>query len=214
MKDSGWQFDKFKLMTIYFYKTGELNGSNCETIPLRSNAILNNENNDKYCFFMSILPHPYPCNNNHPKRVLKFKQFSNEINIQGFAFTNGFKCGDVHKSNELNYLSVKSFELKFYQHQKTWKHIIIPIEVSKNDSVRFIDLAVYRNQYVFIEKLNILIGDHNKNSICRQCLSSYTSENMLMEHKQKSGEDNISTLRTSSESHLHWKILFIKYIIF
>ena len=26
-----------------------------------------------------------------------------------------------------------------------------------------------------------------------------------MEHKQKYGEDNISTLRTSSESHFHWK---------
>ena len=28
---------------------------------------------------------------------------------------------------------------------------------------------------------------------------------MLMEHKQKCGDVNITTLRTSSESHLHWK---------
>ena len=28
MKDSGWRFDKKYLMTIYFYKTGEMNGSN------------------------------------------------------------------------------------------------------------------------------------------------------------------------------------------
>ena len=39
MKDSGWRFDKMNSMTIYFYKTGELNGPNYVKIPLKSNAI-------------------------------------------------------------------------------------------------------------------------------------------------------------------------------
>ena len=47
MKDSGWIFDKVNSMTVYFHKTGELNGSNYVKIPLRSNAVLNIENNDK-----------------------------------------------------------------------------------------------------------------------------------------------------------------------
>ena len=47
MKDSGWRFDKINSMTIYFYQTGIMNGSNYINIPLRSNAILNVENNDK-----------------------------------------------------------------------------------------------------------------------------------------------------------------------
>ena len=47
MKDSGWRFDKVISMTIYFYKTTEMNGSNYVKIPLRSNAILNVENKDK-----------------------------------------------------------------------------------------------------------------------------------------------------------------------
>ena len=55
MKDSGWRFDKIISMTVYFYKTGDLNGSNNVKIPLRSNSILNFENNDKYCFLWSIL---------------------------------------------------------------------------------------------------------------------------------------------------------------
>ena len=50
MKDSGWRFDKFYSMTIYFYKTNEMNGSNYIKIPLRSNAIVNIENNVKHCF--------------------------------------------------------------------------------------------------------------------------------------------------------------------
>ena len=50
MKYSGWRFDKINSMTVYFYKTIELNGSNYVKMPLRSNAILNVENDDKYCF--------------------------------------------------------------------------------------------------------------------------------------------------------------------
>ena len=38
MKDSGWRFDKINSMTIYFYKTNELNGSNYIKNSLRSNA--------------------------------------------------------------------------------------------------------------------------------------------------------------------------------
>ena len=53
MKDSGWRFDKINSMTILFYKTNELNGSNYIKVPLRSNVILNIENNDKYCFLWS-----------------------------------------------------------------------------------------------------------------------------------------------------------------
>ena len=56
----------------------------------------------------------------------------------------------------------------------------------------------------------MFLGDHNKKFIRRQCLSSYTSENMVIKHKQKCGEDNITTIRNSPESHLHWKNHFPK----
>ena len=132
MKESGWRFDKINSMTIYFYQTGIMNGSSYIKIPLRSNAILNVENS---CFLWSIIASLHLCNKNHPNRVSNFKHYFNDLNIQGFDFTNGFKCSDVHKFNNLNNLSVNIFELNFYQ-------------------------------------------DHNKKFICRQCLSSYTSENM------------------------------------
>ena len=74
MKDSGWRFDKINFMTIYFYKTNEMNGSNYIKIPLRTNAILNIENNDKYCFLWSILAYLHPCNINHPNRVSNDRQ--------------------------------------------------------------------------------------------------------------------------------------------
>ena len=74
-KDSGWTFDKINSMTIYFYKTNEMNGSNYVKLPLRTNAILNIENNDKYCFLWSILASLHPCDNNHPNRVSNYKRY-------------------------------------------------------------------------------------------------------------------------------------------
>ena len=41
MKESGWAFDKFTSMSIYFYKTAELIVSSYVKIPLKSQALLN-----------------------------------------------------------------------------------------------------------------------------------------------------------------------------
>ena len=106
MKDSGWRFDKINSMTINFYKTGEMNGSNYVKIPLRSNAILNIGIIEKYCFIWSILAKHNPCIHNHPNSVSHYKQYFDELNIQGFDFTYGFKCSDVHKFKELNNLCI------------------------------------------------------------------------------------------------------------
>ena len=114
-KESGWIFDKINSMKISFHKTEELNGTSCVKIPLRSNAILNIQNNDKYCFIWSILAYLHPCENTHPSRVNNYLQYFNELNFQSFDFTNGFKCSDVHRFNELNNLSVNIYELNFYQ---------------------------------------------------------------------------------------------------
>ena len=96
MENSGWIFDKINSMKISFYKTGELNGTSYVKILLGSSAILNVQNNDKYCFFWSILASLHPCENDHPNRVSSYKQYFNELNFQSFDFTNGFKCKDVH----------------------------------------------------------------------------------------------------------------------
>ena len=66
------------------------------------------------------------------------------MNNQGFDFVNGFQCSDVHKFNEINNLSIFIFELTFYQDQNKWKHKLIPIEVSKNESDGVVDLLIYK----------------------------------------------------------------------
>ena len=176
MKESGWIFNKINSMKISFYKTTELNGTSYVKIPLGSSAILKIQNNDKYCFIWSILASLHPCENTHPSRVNNYLQYFNELNFQSFDFTNGFKCSDVHRFNELNNLSVNIYELNFYQDGDKWKHNLIPIEISKNGSDKIVDLLIYKNYYALIKKIHVFLGDHNKSFVCRRCLNSYTCE--------------------------------------
>ena len=68
-KESRWIFDKIISMKRRFFKTGELNGSSYVKVTLRSNALINIKNDDKKCFFWSILAILHPCDNDHPNRV-------------------------------------------------------------------------------------------------------------------------------------------------
>ena len=110
----------------------------------------------------------------------------------------------------MNKFSINIFELNFYQDQNTWRHKLIHIEVSKNDSDRVIELLIYKNHYALFKKLNVFLGDHNKKFISRRCLNSYKSENMLILHKPNCENNDITTIKTSPESHFHWKNYFQK----
>ena len=123
-------------------------GSNYIKNPLRSSAILNIQKDDNYCFIWSILAHLHPIpdpKNGHPTRGSNYRQSFNELNIDGFDFTNGFKCSDVHKFEGVNSLSINISELNFYQDQNEWKHNLIPIEFSEKKSDRVIDVIIYKN---------------------------------------------------------------------
>ena len=78
----------------------------------------------------SILAHLYPCGNASPNRVSFFTQYFHEFNIDGFDFSNEFKCSDVYQCKKLNNLSINIFESGSYQEVIDWKHILIPIEFS------------------------------------------------------------------------------------
>ena len=172
---------------------------------MRSSANLIIENDDKYCFLWSILAYLHPCNDNHPNRLSNYRQYFNKFNIQDFDFTNGFKCNDVHKFEKLNILSINIFELNFHQDQNKWRHKPVPIEVIKSDSEKVINLIIYKNHDELNKKLNVFSGDHHKIFICTRCLNSCTSKSMLMLHKLKCGEDDLCSIRTSSESRFRWK---------
>ena len=208
MKDSGWRFCKITSMIIYFYKTVELNGSSYVKIPLRSAAILNIENDDKYCFLWSILAHLHPCENSHPNRVSNYREYFRELKTDGLEFP--FKTSDVSKFEKMNNLAINIFELQFYQEGEKWKHKLIPIEVSENNSETVIDLVIYKNHYALIKKLHVFLGKRDSKFVCRRCLSCFTNENVLVKHTERCKQQDITAIRVSKDSHLMWKKHFHK----
>ena len=84
----------------------------------------------------------------------------------------------------MNNLSINIIELNFYQDQDKWKHNLLPIEISKNESDEIVDILKYKNLYALIQKLNVSSGDHPKTFICRRCLNSYTCERALINLKK------------------------------
>ena len=73
----------------------------------------------------SILAYLHPCENNSII-VSSYRDYFNEINIEGFDFTNEFRCSDVYRFEKLNNLSINIYELGFDQN----KNKLIPIEIS------------------------------------------------------------------------------------
>ena len=118
-------------MKVRFYKTREWNGSSHVKIPLRNFALINFENDVLYCFLRTFFAKLQPCNNDHPSRVSNYRQYSDELVFEGFDFTKGLKCFDVHIFEKLNILSINMFELNFYQDKNKWKQTLIPIEINK-----------------------------------------------------------------------------------
>ena len=100
--------------------------------------------------------------------------------------------------------------MNFYHDQNNWQHNLIPIELSRNDSDRVVDLIIYKNHCALFRKLNAFLVDHHKNFICRRCLKSNTSEYMLMIHKPKCENNDITTIRTSDDTQVFWKKQFHK----
>ena len=58
----------------------------------------------------------------------------------------------MHKFEKLSLISINIFELNFNKDTNKWKHNLIPIEISKNDSDRVADLVIYENHYALNKK--------------------------------------------------------------
>ena len=95
-----------------------MNGSSYVKTPLRSSVLVNIQNDDKNCFNWSILASLHPWERGNPNRVSNYKQYFSELNINGFDFSNGFECIDMHKFEKLKNLSINKFEKKLLSRAK------------------------------------------------------------------------------------------------
>ena len=188
MRDSGWRFCKIVSMTIYFYKTDESNASSYVKIPLRSSAILSIENDDNYSFLWSILAHLHPHQASHPNRVSNYRECFNGMKMDGLDFP--FKTSDVERFEKMNNLAINIFELQFYQDGINGKQKQIPVEVSRNESEKVIDLMIYKNHYALFKKIHVFLGKHNSKFVCLRCLSCFKVENIVKQWRNMLNDES------------------------
>ena len=212
MEGSGWNVQGINHLKIYFHKTNPINGRTYVKFPIRSNAILNIQNNDSYCFLWSILASIHPVNKD-PQRVSKYITYKNELNIADIDFTNGMKITDIDKFEKLNnQLSINVFE---YTEDEDNDYKLVPLYISKNiENRRIIDLILYKNHYILLKKLHVFIGKHDNSYVCRNCLSSYSVQSELITHKKLCGNKNKSVYIPSKETHVRWNKYYQKMPIY
>ena len=58
----------------------------------------------------------------------------------------------MHRFEKVNNLSKNIYELNFYQDGDKWKHNLIPIEISKHESDKVIDLLIFNIIMLSLEK--------------------------------------------------------------
>ena len=83
------------------------------------------------------------------------------------------------------------------------KHKLFPIEVSRNETDRLVDLQIYRTHYVLIKKLNVFLGKQVFRFIFKGCLCPYTSQGVLIIQMQKCGQQKITSIKLINEPHLY-----------
>ena len=102
-------------MIIDFHKTSDLSGSSYVKFPLRTSAILNIENEHKDYFIWSKLASVLPCETSHPERFSDYRDISDELNIDGFQFSNAFESIDVYTFEKPSNLSINIIESSFFK---------------------------------------------------------------------------------------------------
>ena len=212
MEGSGWNVQGINHLKIYFHKTNPINGRTYIEFPIRTNAILNIQNNDSYCFLWSILASIHPVNKD-PQRVSKYITYKNELNIADIDFSNGMRITDIDKFERLNnQLSINVFE---YSEDEDNDYKLVPLYISKNiENRRIIDLILYKNHYILLKKLHVFIGKHDNIYVCRNCLCSYSVQSELITHKKLCGNKNKSVYIPSKETHVKWNKYYQKMPIY
>ena len=212
MEGSGWNVQGIVHLKIYFHKIHPINGMTYKKFPIRTNSILNIQNNDTYCFLWSILAAIHPVNKD-PQRVSKYKPYQNELNINDIDFTNGMRIIDIPKFEKLNnHLSINVFE---YSKEEDNEYQLVPLYISKNiENRRIIDLILYKNHYILLKKLHVFIGKHDNCYVWRNCLNSYTIQSELKTHKILCGNKNKSVYIPCKGTHVKWNKYYQKMPIY
>ncbi|XP_054713577.1 uncharacterized protein LOC129223038 [Uloborus diversus] len=182
-RGSGWVLSKINNLELRINKYNPLRGSSYIELPDKiknKKAIINVKNEDNICFMWSILSAIHPVDKD-PQRVLKYREFKNELNFKGIEFP--VALTDITKFEKLNNISVNVYG---------YEQSIVTLRITDNKREKHVNLFYIQDKdnghYCWIKNLSRLIRNqisNNKKRIypCERCLTYYYSAEKLKTHE-------------------------------
>ena len=155
----------------YYNSTG---GSYIE-LPFKSQYIINVKNtDDDMCIIWRILANKFPVATDK-QRISKYVDHLNSIIIPSFDFP--YNYNNIKKLHKLNNVDSNIFEI---DEDKIIKGIIF----KSHNNYKGCNLLLYKNHYVLCTNISTILRNSNRMSYpCLNCLTSYSSEQIIENHK-------------------------------
>ena len=145
-------------------------------------GLINIKNEDQKCFLQCHVRHINPTKE-HPEQSKKVdRRFANNLNYDGIGFP--VKESDFNKIEVQNNISINVFGCE--------NNLVFPIYVSNKkykDSIYLLLLIKdNKSDYVYIKDFNKFMFHKTKTKdkkwFCRSCLHCFSSEKVLIQHKE------------------------------
>ena len=177
---------------------------------------MNIKNNDQKCFLWCHVRHINPVKD-HPGRITRVdKEIANNLNYDSIEFPVQEK--DFSKIEVQNNICINVFG---YENK-----LVFPIYISDQTFRSSIDLLLLINDdqshYVYIKDFNTFMFHKTKNKnkkwFCKSCLQCFSSENVLIKHKEDclsiSGQQSINLEKETIEFKNYFKQLPVLFKIY
>ena len=185
-RGSGWIIELTELQYINISAYRPLLGSSYIDLPIElkhpRKGLINIKNNDQKCFLWCHVRHINPVKD-HPGRIKNIdRDFANNLIYDGIELSVQEK--DFKKIEVQNNICVNVFG---YENK-----LVFPIYISdkKFKDTIYLSLLINDDQshYVYIKDFNTFMFHKTKNKnkkwFCKSCLQCFSSENVLIKHKE------------------------------
>ena len=183
---SGWIVELTESQYINISTYRPLSGSSYIDLPIELKSprkgLINIKNKDKECFLWCHVRH-INLSNKHPERILKNdKKIAEELNYDVIEFPVQVK--DFNKIEIKNNICINAFGYD--------NRLAFPIYISDQKFEELIDLLLLidndKSHYVYIKDFDRFMFHKTKNKnkkwFCKSCLQCFSSENILIKHKE------------------------------
>ena len=178
--------------------------------------LINIKNNDQKCFLLCHVRHINPLKE-HPERITKIdREIACNLNYDKIKFL--VKEKDFEKIEIQNNICINVF---CYENE-----MVFPIYVSDQKFENSMDLLLLINDnkshYVYIKYFNTFMFHKTKNKnkkwFCRSCLQCFSSENVLIKHKEDclsiNGKQSVDVEKGKIKFENYFKQLLVPFKIY